>query len=125
MVRARLYRPVVVASPAGRTGLREARAAPDRAPAVLISSLARARESFELCSHFKSLPPVPDRELSADLTWRAHRRKPEFPALGSETQSRCVQGERGVNTQDSRNYIMIHFMFWDFEFSQMAILITY
>ena len=36
---ARLYRPVVVASPAGRTGLREARAAPDRAPAVLLSSL--------------------------------------------------------------------------------------
>ena len=35
----RLYRPVVVASPAGRTGLREARAAPDRAPAVLLSSL--------------------------------------------------------------------------------------
>ena len=58
--------------------------------------LARARESFELCSHFKSLPPVPDRELSADLTWRAHRRKPEFPALGSGTQSRCVQGDRGV-----------------------------
>ena len=58
--------------------------------------LARARESFELCSHFKSLPPVSDRELSADLTWRARRRKPEFPALGSETQSRCVLGERGV-----------------------------
>ena len=35
----RLHRPVVVASPAGRTGLREARAAPDRAPAVLLSSL--------------------------------------------------------------------------------------
>ena len=35
----RLYRPVVVASPAGWTGLREARAAPDRAPAVLLSSL--------------------------------------------------------------------------------------
>ena len=60
--------------------------------------LARARESFELCSHFKSLPPVSDRELSADLTWRARRRKPEFPALGSGTQSRCVLGERGVNT---------------------------
>ena len=59
--------------------------------------LARARESFELCSHFKSLPPVPDRELSADLTWRARRRKPEFPALGSGTQSRCVQGEWGVD----------------------------
>ena len=58
--------------------------------------LARARESFELCSHFKSLPPVSDRELSTDLTWRAHRRKPEFPALGSGTQSRCVLGERGV-----------------------------
>ena len=58
--------------------------------------LARACESFELCSHFKSLPPVSDRELSTNLTWRAHRRKPEFPALGSETQSRCVQGERGV-----------------------------
>ena len=57
--------------------------------------LARARESFELCSHFKSLPPVSDRELSADLTWRAHRRKPEFPALGSGTQSRCVLGESG------------------------------
>ena len=35
----RLHRPVVVASPAGRTGLREARAAPDRAPAVLLDSL--------------------------------------------------------------------------------------
>ena len=35
----RLHRPVVVAGPAGRTGLREARAAPDRAPAVLLSSL--------------------------------------------------------------------------------------
>ena len=58
--------------------------------------LARARESFELCSHFKSLPPVSDRELSADLTWRAHRQKPEFPGPGPETQSRCVQGERGV-----------------------------
>ena len=58
--------------------------------------LARARESFELCSHFKSLPPVSDRELSADLTWRAHRRKPEFPALGPRTQSSRVQGERGV-----------------------------
>eukprot|EP01046_Picozoa_sp_COSAG06_P033777 COSAG06_NODE_3477_length_5284_cov_62.292768_4_plen_167_part_00 len=58
--------------------------------------LARARESFELCSHFKSLPPVSDRELSADLTWRARRRKPEFPGPGPETQSRCVQGERGV-----------------------------
>ena len=34
----RLHRPVVVASPAGRTGLREARAAPDCAPAVLLSS---------------------------------------------------------------------------------------
>ena len=34
-----LHRPVVVASPAGRTGLREARAAPDRAPTVLLSSL--------------------------------------------------------------------------------------
>ena len=34
-----LHRPVVVASPAGRTGLREARAAPDRAPAVLLDSL--------------------------------------------------------------------------------------
>ena len=108
------------AGPAGRRPLREARAAPDRAPAVLLSSLAdwprsavrfpikcsnhelshallaRARESFELCSHFKSLPPVSDRELSADLTWRARRRKPEFPALGSGTQSRCVQGDRGV-----------------------------
>jgi hypothetical protein len=60
--------------------------------------LARACESFELCSHFKSLPPVSDRELSTNLTWRAHRRKPEFPALGSETQSRCVQGERGVKS---------------------------
>ena len=60
--------------------------------------LARARESFELCSHFKSLPPVSDRELSADLTWRARRRKPEFPGPGPETQSRCVQGERGVNS---------------------------
>ena len=60
------------------------------------ASFARARESFELCSHFKSLPPVSDRELSADLTWRAHRRKPEFPALGLGTQSTCVQGERGV-----------------------------
>ena len=59
--------------------------------------LARARQSFELCSHFKSLPPVSDRELSADLTWRARRRKPEFPGPGPETQSRCVQGERGVN----------------------------
>ena len=58
--------------------------------------LARARQSFELCSHFKSLPPVSDRELSADLTWRAHRRKPEFPALGLGTQSTRVQGERGV-----------------------------
>ena len=62
--------------------------------------LARACESFELCSHFKSLPPVSDRELSTNLTWRAHRRKPEFPALGSETQSRCVQGERGVKSVD-------------------------
>ena len=35
----RLHRPVVVVGPAGRTGLREARAAPDRAPAVLLSSL--------------------------------------------------------------------------------------
>ena len=59
--------------------------------------LARARESFELCSHFKSLPPVSDRELSANLTWRARRRKPEFPALGLGTQSTRVQGERGVN----------------------------
>ena len=58
--------------------------------------LARARESFELCSHFKSLPPVSDRELSTDLTWRAHRRKPEFPGPGSGTQRRCVLGERGV-----------------------------
>ena len=58
--------------------------------------LARARQSFELCSHFKSLPPVSHRELSADLTWRAHRRKPEFPALGLGTQSTRVQGERGV-----------------------------
>ena len=64
--------------------------------------LARARESFKLCSHFKSLPPVSDRELSADLTWRAHRRKPEFPGRGPETQSRCVQGERGVNPTPGR-----------------------
>ena len=35
----RLHRPVVVAGPAGRTGLREARAAPDRAPVVLPGSL--------------------------------------------------------------------------------------
>ena len=59
--------------------------------------LARARQSSELCSHFKSLPRVSDRELSADLTWRARRRKPEFPALGLGTQSTRVQGERGVN----------------------------
>ena len=57
---------------------------------------ARARESVELCSHFKSLPPVAARDLSTNVTWRAHRRKPEFPGRGSETQSRCVQGERGV-----------------------------
>ena len=70
--------------------------------------LARACESFELCSHFnKSLPPVSDRELSTNLTWRAHRRKPEFPALGSETQSRCVQGERGVKDNHSFSQIVI------------------
>ena len=34
-----LHRPVVVVGPAGRTGLREARAAPDRALAVLLNSL--------------------------------------------------------------------------------------
>jgi hypothetical protein len=51
---------------------------------------------FELCSHFKSLPPVSVRELSANLTWRASNPFSEFPALGPETQSRCVQGERGV-----------------------------
>ena len=60
---------------------------PDRANELSYALLARARESFELCSHFKSLQPV--------LTWRARRRKPEFPGPG--TQSRCVLGERGVN----------------------------
>eukprot|EP01046_Picozoa_sp_COSAG06_P061859 COSAG06_NODE_13733_length_1224_cov_4.125333_1_plen_167_part_10 len=38
---------------------------------------ARARESFELCSHFKSLPPVAPRDLPTNVTWRAHRRKAE------------------------------------------------
>ena len=38
---------------------------------------ARARESFELCSHFKSLPPVTARDLSTNVTWHAHSRKPE------------------------------------------------
>ena len=39
---------------------------------------------------------VSRRDLSIDVTWRARRRKPEFPALGLGTQSTRVQGERGV-----------------------------
>ena len=54
--------------------------------------LARARESFELCSHFKSLPPVSDRELSADLTWRAHTSMASSPS----TLLRSVIGDEGA-----------------------------
>jgi hypothetical protein len=45
-------------------------------------------------SYWPELASLP---LSTDLTWRARRRKPEFPTLGSGTQSRCAWGERGVN----------------------------
>jgi hypothetical protein len=44
---------------------------------------ASARETFELSSHFKSLPPVAARDLSTNVTWRAHSRKPEN--LGAPT----------------------------------------
>ena len=55
-----------------------------------------AREPFELCPDFKSLPAVSARELPIDLRWRASRPKPEFPAPEIETERRCAQGERGV-----------------------------
>ena len=53
----RLHRPVVVASPAGRTGLREARAAPDRAPAVLLNSM-RASSCALFMSRTKRSPKL-------------------------------------------------------------------
>ena len=59
--------------------------------------MAITRKAFELCPDFKSLPPVLARELSIDLTWGASGPKPEFPAPEIGAQSRCAQGERGVN----------------------------
>ena len=53
----RLHRPVVVAGPAGRTGLREARAAPDRAPAVLLDSL-RASDCASFTRRAKRSPKL-------------------------------------------------------------------
>ena len=57
---------------------------------------ARARESFELCSHFKSLPPVAARDLSTNVTWRAHRRKVEKAPRRPRPRIGPVLGEGGV-----------------------------
>ena len=58
---------------------------------------ARARESFELCSHFKSLPPVAARDLSTNVTWHAHGRKPEKAPRRPRPRIGPVLGEGGVN----------------------------
>ena len=58
---------------------------------------ARARESFELCSHFKSLPPVAARDLSTNVTWRAHRRKVEKAPRRPRPRIGPVLGEGSVN----------------------------
>ena len=57
---------------------------------------ARARESFELCSHFKSLPPVAPRDLPTNVTWRAHRRKAEKAPRRPRPRIGRVLGEGGV-----------------------------
>ena len=57
---------------------------------------ARARESFELCSHFKSLPPVAARDLSTNVTWRARSRKPEKAPRRPHPRIGRVLGEGGV-----------------------------
>ena len=57
---------------------------------------ARARESFELCSHFKSLPPVVARDLSTNVTWRAHRRKVEKAPRRPRPRIGPVLGEGGA-----------------------------
>ena len=56
---------------------------------------ARARESFELCSHFKSLPPVAARDLSTNVTWRARSRKPEKAPRRPHPRIGPVLGEGG------------------------------
>jgi hypothetical protein len=57
---------------------------------------ARARVSFELCSHFKRLPPVVARDLPSNVTWRAHRRKPEKAPRRPHSRIGPVLGEGGV-----------------------------
>ena len=59
--------------------------------------LARARESSELCSHFRSLPPVAARDLSTNVTWHAHSRKPEEAPRRPRPRIGPVLGEGGVN----------------------------
>ena len=56
---------------------------------------ARARESSELCSHFKSLPPAVARDLSTNVTWRAHSRKPEKAPRRPHPRIGPVLGEGG------------------------------
>jgi len=56
---------------------------------------ARARESSELCSHFKSLPPVAARDLSTNVTWHAHSRKPEEAPRRPRPRIGPVLGEGG------------------------------
>ena len=60
---------------------------------------ARARESFELCSHFKSLPPVAPRDLPTNVTWRAHRRKAEKAPRRPRPRIGRVLGEGGDTTR--------------------------
>ena len=56
---------------------------------------ARARESSELCSHFKSLPPVAARDLSTNVTWHAHIRKPGKAPRRPRPRIGPVLGEGG------------------------------
>ena len=60
------------------------------------SNPSKAQRVFEFCPHFKSPPSVARRELSIDLTWLAHRTKPEFPPLLSGSRLGRVVGEGGV-----------------------------
>jgi hypothetical protein len=62
-------------------------------PAVTRYVITWAR--VELCTRYKSPSSVTRHELSIDLTWLAHRPKPEFPPLLSRSRLGRVVGEGG------------------------------
>jgi hypothetical protein len=73
--------------------------------AKAVSEPRAENSAFHLPAHHVTSPDTSRGEtqharLKSVQSQNAHRRKPEFPALGSETQSRCVQGERGVKSNN-------------------------